>query len=101
MVENHSVDIKQNSSDRDKVSEEFNKLFEDFREKSSNVQDLEHFETLGTEKISFDNKVSTKSSTCTGKPLRQDTLNQPDQRVTTGSQLKGPGKEEFIEKALD
>ena len=60
MVENRSVDIKQNSNDRDKVIEEFNKLFADFREKSSNAQDLEHFETLGTEKISFDNKVMQK-----------------------------------------
>ena len=57
MVENRSVDIKQNTNDRDKVIEEFNKLFADFREKSSNAQDIEHFETLGTEKIAFDNKV--------------------------------------------
>jgi len=68
MVENRSVDIKQNSSDRDKVIEEFNKLFEDFRE------------------------------TCAEKPQGQYTHNQLDQRVITVSQLKGSGKEEFIEK---
>ena len=100
MVENRSVDIKQNTNDRDKVIKEFNRLFADFREKSSNAQDLEHFETLGTEKISFDNKV-IKSSICTGKLQGQNMHNQFDQRVTTISQLKGPEKEEFIEKALD
>jgi hypothetical protein len=101
MIENRTVDIKQNTSDRNKVIEEFNKLFVDFREKNSNVQDLEHFETLRTEKITFDNKVTTKSNTCTGKSQKQNMHAQFDQRVTTISQLKGPGKEEFIEKALD
>jgi hypothetical protein len=60
MIENRTVDIKQNTSDRDKVIEEFNQLFVGFREKNSNVQDLEHFETLITEKITFDNKVQQK-----------------------------------------
>ena len=33
MVENHSVDLKQNSNDRDKVIKELDKLFENFIEK--------------------------------------------------------------------
>jgi len=77
MAEDNYVNIKQNSSDRDRVFEEFNKLFENFMAKNSTVKDLECFEILETEKIALDN------------------------RVTTVSQLKGPEKEEFIEKALD
>jgi hypothetical protein len=46
MVEDRSVNIKQNSSDKDRVFEEFNKLFEDFIAKNSNIQDLEHFGVL-------------------------------------------------------
>ncbi len=101
MVENRSVDINQDSSDKAKIIEKFNKLFEDFREESSNVQDLEHLEIHKTEKIAFDNRVTTKSSACAEKPPGQYKHNQLDQRVIIVSQLKGSGKEEFIEKALD
>jgi hypothetical protein len=101
MVENRSVDINQDSSDRAKIIEKFNKLFEDFREKSSNVQDLEHLEIRKTEKNAFDNRVTTKSSAYAEKPPGQYKHNQLDQRVIIVSQLKGSGKEEFIEKALD
>ena len=101
MVEDRSFDIMQNSSDRFRVLEEFNKLFEDFIEKSSNVQDLEHLELPGNEKTAFNNIVTAESSIDTGKPQGQYTHNQLDQRVETVSQLKGPGKDEFIEKALD
>jgi hypothetical protein len=101
MVDVRSFDIKQNSSDRYRVLEEFNKLFEDFIEKSNNVQDLEHFEITETGKISFNNIVTAESGAYTGKPQGQYTYNQLDQRVTTVSQLKGSGKEEFIEKTLD
>ena len=51
MVEDRSFDIMQNSSDRFRVLEEFNKLFEDFIEKSSNVQDLEHLNSLEMKKL--------------------------------------------------
>jgi hypothetical protein len=101
MVENNSVDIKENLSDRDKVINEFNKLFKDFREKCSNCQDLAHFEPLRTEKIAFDNKIATKSGIDAGKRQRHYAYNQLNQNVATVSQLNVPGKEEFIEKALD
>src|ERR1035437_3012516 len=101
MVEDRFCYIKQNSSDRYRVLEEFNKLFDDFIEKSSDVQDLEHFKIFETEKIAFNNIVTAESGACTEKSQGQYTHNQLDQRVTTVSQLKGPGKEEFLEKALD
>ena len=68
MVDVRSFDIKQNSSDRYRVLEEFNKLFEDFIEKSNNVQDLEHFEITETGKISFNNIVTAESGAYTEKP---------------------------------
>ena len=79
--------------------EEFNKLFEDFIEQSSNVQDLEHFEILGTEKIAIDNRVTTESGAGTGKPQKQYTYNQLDHRVATVSQLKGPRKRRIYRKS--
>jgi len=97
MVEDRSFDIKQNSSDRYRVLEEFNKLFEDFIEKSSNVQDLEHFEIPGNDKIAFNNIVTAESSIFIVKPQGQYTYNKLTQIVKTVSQLKGPGKEKFIE----
>jgi hypothetical protein len=101
MIKDRSVDIKQNSSDREKIINEFNKLFEDFREKCSNGQDSDHFEPLRTEKIAFDNKITTKSGIDIGKWQRHNPYNQHNQNITTVSQLNGPGKEESIEKALD
>jgi hypothetical protein len=49
IIEDHLVNIKQNSSDRNKVSEKFNKILEEFVAKSSTVQDLEQLEIPETE----------------------------------------------------
>ncbi len=101
MVERHSIDIKQNSNGRDKAIKEFNKLFENFIERSGNVRDLENFEILGTGKIAFNNTVTAKSGTYNGKLQGLYTHNQLDKRVKIFSQLKEPGNEEFIESALN
>jgi hypothetical protein len=101
MVERNSVDIKQNSNDRDKAIKEFNKLFENFIERSGNVQGLENFEILGTGKIAFNSIVTAKSGTYNGKLQGLYTHNQLDKIVKIFSQLKEPGKEEFIGSALN
>ena len=47
MIKDRSIDIKQNSSDRNKVIEEFNKLFEDFkRENVVMFKISDHFELM-------------------------------------------------------
>jgi hypothetical protein len=61
MVENLSVNIKQNSSDRDKVFKEYNKLFEDVIVQNSDIQDIEHSEILKNERIAINNRVSIVS----------------------------------------
>ncbi len=69
--------------------------------KSSNVQDLEHLEIRKTEKKCFRQQGYNKKQCLCRKVPGQDTHNQLDQRVIIVSQLKGSGKEEFIEKVLD
>ena len=61
MAEDSSVNIKQSSSDRNKVLEEFNKLLEEFLAKSSTVQDLEQFKIPDTETTSPDLRVTTRN----------------------------------------
>jgi len=53
---------KQTSTDRAKVYEEFNRMFEEFVEKNSTVQGLESSETSGTEEIVSDQTVAFENA---------------------------------------
>jgi len=83
MADDSSINIKQNSSDRNKVLEEFNRLLEEFRAKSSTIQDLEQFGTSGTEMTFPDMRVATGNFSNAGKPYQHYTHIQLDQRVIT------------------
>ena len=61
MVENLSVNIKQNSNDRDRVFKEYNKLFEDIIAQNSGIQDTEHFKILKNEETAINNRISILS----------------------------------------
>ena len=82
MAEDSSVNIIQNSIDKNKVLEEFNKLLEGFIAKNSTVQDLEQFEVPDTEKTASGRIVTTGNDASAGKPRQHYTHIQLDQRIT-------------------
>jgi hypothetical protein len=81
--EDRSVNIKQNSSDKNKVFEELNKLLEEFIAKNNTVQDLEKLEIQDSETTASDLSVITGNDADAGKPHLNYTHIQLDQRVLT------------------
>ncbi len=83
MTEDRSVNIIQNSIDKNKVFEEFNKLLEEFIAKKSTAQDLERFKIPDTETTAPDLRVTTGNDASAGKLHHHYKHIQLDQRVTT------------------
>jgi len=83
IVEDRLVNIKQNSSDRNKVLEKFNKILEEFVAKNSTVQDLEQLEIPETETTAPDLRVTNRNDDSAGKPHLNYTHIQLDQRIIT------------------
>ena len=131
MAKSSSINMKQSLNDRDRVLEEFNELLEKFLAKNNIIQDLEQSKILDAEKTSLDRRVETKSTADAKPWQKYPTIldqrtvventpiaarmaqlaeikvrSQSEARDTKTffshvSQLKGPVKEEFMEKALD
>ena len=74
---------KQNSIDKNKVLEEFNKFLEEFIAKNSTVQDLERFKTPDTETTALDLRITTENDASAGKPHQHYKHIQLDQRIIT------------------
>ena len=83
IAENYSANIKQNSSERNKVLEEFNNLLEEFIAKSSTVQDLKQSGIPETEKTAPDRRVANENNEILRKPWQKYAHPQLDQRFTT------------------
>jgi hypothetical protein len=81
IAEDRSVNIKQNSNDKSKVLEEFNKLLEEFIAKNSILEDPEQLEIPDTETTDPYLKVTTRNDASTEKPHLNYTHIQLDQRV--------------------
>jgi len=83
MAEESSVRlVKQSSTDKNKVFEEFNKLLEEFLTKSA-VQDLEQFQIPNSEKAALDQKIMTKSGVIVRKLRPRYSHIQLDRRAIT------------------
>jgi len=81
MAEDRSIDIKQSSSDRNKVLGEFNRLLEEFLAKSSTVQDLKHLGSQNGEMTALDNEVTAEGTIIVRKPLQKYTHIQLGQGI--------------------
>ena len=83
IAENYSANIKQNSSERNKVLEDFNNLLEEFIAKSSTVQDLKQSGIPEAEKTAPDRRVTNENNAILKKPWQKYAHPQLDQRFTT------------------
>ena len=81
MAEDRSNDIKQSSSDRNKVLGEFNRLLEEFLAKSNIVQDLEHLGSQSGEMTALNNEVTAEGNIILRKPLQKYTHIQLGQGI--------------------
>lgn len=81
MTDDSSMDIEQNSSERNRVLEEFNRLLEGFLAKGSTFQDLEQLGVPSVEMTALDKEVATEGNISVRKPGQKCTPIMHDPRI--------------------